>query len=97
MEIYHIVISKNKWCVKKEGAIKAIRVFKYRELAFGYILLRCSDFDLIAVHNKDATVLFQTFASTLKLHDIKTRMVSGLIPKYNPSISEETYLNHKKL
>jgi len=56
----HIIYHSNKWIVKKEYAIRALRKFKYRELAFKYA---CDiyDFndDVIIVHNKDASVCFK--------------------------------------
>jgi len=59
MQTYHIISSKNKWCVKKQGATKALRVFKCRELAFGWAMVNLKMNDVIIVHSKDASVEFQ--------------------------------------
>jgi len=59
MQTYHIISSKNKWCVKKQGATKALRVFKYRELVFGWAMVNLEMNDTVIVHNKNASVEFQ--------------------------------------
>ena len=55
----HIISSGNKWCAKKEGAKRALKVFKYREIAFNYACCLCKvGQDLVIVHNKDGSVHF---------------------------------------
>ena len=51
----HIISSGKKWCVKKAGATRAIKIEKHREEAY-YYARKLSD--NIVVHNKDGSICF---------------------------------------
>lgn len=51
----HIVPSKGKFCVKKQGAKRAMKIFDFSEQAFYFAKLR---FKNVVVHDKNGSVLF---------------------------------------
>ena len=58
----HIISNGKKWCVKKEGASRALIVKTHREEAYYYARLMSNH---VVVHNKDGSVCFITNSDEL--------------------------------
>jgi hypothetical protein len=56
----HIIPSHNRWCVKRSGRRKALRIFKYKEVAFLYANAIAKDNELIIIHKETGGMLFKT-------------------------------------
>lgn len=54
----HIIARNGKWAVTKPKRKRAIRVFKYRELAFLFAVNNAYRYETIVTHNEDGSVLF---------------------------------------
>ncbi|MFA5299660.1 MAG: hypothetical protein WC389_15840, partial [Lutibacter sp.] len=58
MDKYHIIKRGNRFAFCKSGSKKAIRIFKYSEIAFWYACTKIKDDSQLVVHNPDGSVLF---------------------------------------